>query len=81
MASIPENEIMYQAFKNKDSNFEVIFFVGVKTTDIFCRPTCTAKNPNKENVVFFSPIREALLEGYRPCKICRPQVFQGEYPE
>ena len=79
--SLPEAEIMYDALLRKDSTFEGIFFVGVKTTGVFCRPTCSARKPKKNNVEFFSTPREALLQGYRPCKICQPLVYQGDVPE
>ncbi|MDO8550760.1 MAG: Ada metal-binding domain-containing protein, partial [Ignavibacteria bacterium] len=45
---------MYNALLNKDSSFEGIFFVGVKTTGVFCRLTCNARKPKEENVDFFS---------------------------
>ena len=61
---LPDETTMYEALVNKDSNFEGLFFVGVKSTGIFCRPTCTARKPKKENVDFFPSAREALLNGY-----------------
>lgn len=72
---------MYQALLNKDASFEGIFIVGVKTTGIFCRPTCHARKPKYENVEFFSNIKEALSFGYRPCKVCHPLRPSGEAPE
>jgi AraC family transcriptional regulator, regulatory protein of adaptative response / methylated-DNA-[protein]-cysteine methyltransferase len=57
---------------NRDPSFEGIFFVGVRTTGIFCRPTCTAKKPARENVDFFPTPSEALHSGYRPCLRCHP---------
>ncbi|RPI72274.1 MAG: XRE family transcriptional regulator, partial [Ignavibacteriales bacterium] len=47
---MPDAGTMYNALLNKDSSFEGIFFAGIKTTGIFCRPTCTARKPKKENV-------------------------------
>ena len=79
-ASLPDRETLYNALLHKDSNFEGIFVVGVKTTGIFCRPTCTARKPKQENVEFFPSTREALLHGYRPCKICTPLGYKGEIP-
>src|SRR6266513_3793012 len=67
MALLPPSETMYRALLNRDSSFEGIFFVGVRTTGIFCRPTCTAKKPARENVDFFATSNEALESGYRPC--------------
>jgi AraC family transcriptional regulator of adaptative response/methylated-DNA-[protein]-cysteine methyltransferase len=63
---------MYRALVNRDSTFEGLFFVGVRTTGIFCRPTCTAKKPARQNVDFFATSNEALDSGYRPCLRCCP---------
>jgi AraC family transcriptional regulator, regulatory protein of adaptative response / methylated-DNA-[protein]-cysteine methyltransferase len=72
---------MYNAMLNKDSSFEGSFIAAVKTTGIFCRPVCTARKPKKENVEFFNNTKEAILKGYRPCKVCRPLEVKGETPE
>src|ERR1700730_2507341 len=69
---LPPPEMMYRALVNRDPGFEGIFFVGVRTTGIFCRPTCTAKKPARENVDFFATSSEALDSGYRPCLRCHP---------
>lgn len=73
-------QIMYQALVDKDSAYEGIFFAAVKTTGIFCRPTCTARKPKRENVTFFKTTKEAMLAGYRPCKVCHPLEKLGETP-
>lgn len=62
----------YQALLEKNSGYEGIFFVGVKTTGIFCRPTCPARKPKFEHCEFFTSAQEALLASFRPCKRCRP---------
>lgn len=67
-----EIEKYYKMLVEKNSNYEGVFFVGVKTTGIFCRPTCPAKKPHKINCEFFSTAKEALLASYRPCKRCQP---------
>ena len=72
MELLPPPQTMYQALLNRDTSFEGIFFVGVRTTGIFCRPTCPAKKPARENVDFFPTPSEALHGGYRPCLRCRP---------
>ncbi len=73
--------IMYNALLKKDSSFDGLFFVAVKTTGIFCRPTCTARKPKKENVEFFNTSKDAILHGYRPCKVCSPLENPGSMPE
>ena len=78
---LPDEKTLYQALLNRDSTFEGIFVVAVKTTGIFCRPTCTARKPKPENVEYFVTPRDALLHGYRPCKICRPLSLNGVVPD
>lgn len=63
---------LYRALLERDTAFEGVFIVGVKTTGIFCRPTCRARKPKRQNVEFFSATGEAAQAGYRPCKVCRP---------
>jgi len=75
------DSVMYKALLEKDSSFEGLFFTGVKTTGIFCRPTCRARKPKKENVEFFEKAKDALAHGYRPCKICKPLEKPGNTPE
>lgn len=74
------NEIMYQASFEKNPDFEGVFWMGVKTTGIFCRPTCTARKPKPENVEFFQNTKDAILKGYRPCKVCKPLENPDEAP-
>ncbi|GAA4303285.1 methylated-DNA--[protein]-cysteine S-methyltransferase [Nibribacter koreensis] len=74
------DEIFYQALVTKDVSYEGTFIAGVKTTGIFCRPTCTARKPKRENVEFFKTTKEAILHGYRPCKVCSPLEKMGETP-
>lgn len=77
----PSFEQMYQASFRKDLEFEGVFWMGVKTTGIFCRPTCTARKPKPENVEFFDHAKDAILKGYRPCKVCKPLENPNETPE
>ena len=65
-------EIMYKAILEKDTSFEGVFFTAVKTTGIFCRPSCTARKPKLENVEFLKTSKECILKGYRACKVCHP---------
>lgn len=63
---------LYRALCNRDPSYLGSFVAGVKTTGIFCLPTCRARKPRAENVEFFEDAGAALRAGYRPCKICRP---------
>jgi AraC family transcriptional regulator of adaptative response/methylated-DNA-[protein]-cysteine methyltransferase len=74
------DSIYYQALLSKDSSFEGTFIAAVKTTGVFCRPTCTARKPKEENVEFFGSAKEAIQHGYRPCKICSPLEKPNETP-
>ncbi len=78
---LPKASVMYDALLKKDTTFEGIFIVGVKTTGIFCRPTCTARKPKQINVEFFADVKQALSFGYRPCKVCNPMHTAGENPD
>ncbi|MDT2848914.1 trifunctional transcriptional activator/DNA repair protein Ada/methylated-DNA--[protein]-cysteine S-methyltransferase [Vagococcus carniphilus] len=71
----------YEALVKKDSTYDGIFFAGIKTTGIFCHPTCTARKPKFENCQFYLTAEEALLAGFRPCKICHPMSFPHDIPE
>lgn len=66
------DDIYYEAMLARDQRFDGKFFVGVKTTGIYCRPICPAK-PKRENVEFFQNRLEAERAGYRPCLRCRPE--------
>lgn len=59
---------------------EGIFFIAVKTTGIFCRPTCPARKPKRENIEFLPTQKEALLLGFRPCKRCHPMEPPAAMP-
>lgn len=71
----------YQALIEKDQTYDGIFFAGIKTTGIFCHPSCRARKPKFENVDFYPTAEEALLAGFRPCKICQPLSFPHAIPE
>jgi AraC family transcriptional regulator of adaptative response / DNA-3-methyladenine glycosylase II len=62
----------YEAMLARDYRFDGKFFVGVKTTGVYCRPICPAR-PKRENVEFFKDAASAELAGYRPCLRCRPE--------
>ncbi|MFN3021058.1 bifunctional transcriptional activator/DNA repair enzyme AdaA [Chryseobacterium sp. TY3] len=74
------NDIMYRASCDKNPDFEGVFWMAVKTTGIFCRPTCTARKPKIENVEFFDNTKDPILKGYRPCKVCKPLENPDQTP-
>ena len=63
---------LYQALIDKNPEYEGIFYVGVKTTGVFCRPTCSARKPKFENCEFFKSAKQALVSSFRPCLRCKP---------
>jgi AraC family transcriptional regulator of adaptative response/methylated-DNA-[protein]-cysteine methyltransferase len=72
MPSLPSVDEMDTAFRNRDASYDGIFYAAVTTTGIFCRPSCPARKPKPENVVFYASASEALFAGYRPCARCLP---------
>lgn len=67
-----QKETYYRALLERDHRYIGIFYVGVKTTSVFCIATCRARKPKFANVEFFDSFKSALDAGYRPCKICKP---------
>ncbi len=82
MKIIDQEEIdrYYQALIEKDADYTGVFYAGVITTSVFCISTCTARKPKKENVEFYSTYKDALENGYRPCKICKPTENANKAP-
>lgn len=70
----------YQALVDRNEQYIGTVYIGVKTTGIFCLPTCTARNPKLENVEFYTEAKELLQNGYRPCKICKPTEHAHQPP-
>jgi AraC family transcriptional regulator of adaptative response / DNA-3-methyladenine glycosylase II len=68
------HESCYRALAAKDARFDGVFFTGVKTTGIYCRPVCSAKTPRVSSCVFFSTAAAAEAAGFRPCLRCRPEL-------
>jgi AraC family transcriptional regulator of adaptative response/methylated-DNA-[protein]-cysteine methyltransferase len=81
MITAAKQKEYYQALLDKNSQYEGIFYVGVKTTGVFCRPTCTARKPQFTNCEFFETAQQALLASYRPCKRCRPLSHPNQVPK
>jgi AraC family transcriptional regulator of adaptative response/methylated-DNA-[protein]-cysteine methyltransferase len=76
---MPSAAEMWRAFEAKDSSYDGVFFVAVRTTGIFCTPSCSAR-PLAKNVEFYATAGDALFAGYRPCKRCRPLDAGGRHP-
>jgi AraC family transcriptional regulator of adaptative response/methylated-DNA-[protein]-cysteine methyltransferase len=78
MNRLPPATEMKDAYLARDVSYDGIFFLGVRTTGIFCRPTCPARKPLPHNVEYFPSARAAVVAGYRPCKRCRPLEWDGQ---
>lgn len=75
-----DDDACYRALSSRDARFDGVFFIGVKTTGIYCRPVCTAKLPGRDRVRFFESAAHAESEGFRPCLRCRPELAPGRAP-
>ncbi len=82
MMACKEKSVMqeeyWRAVRGNDVGYDGQFFYGVRTTGIFCRPSCKSRIPLKENVRYFEMMEEALDAGFRPCKRCRPDLVEYE---
>ncbi len=78
---LPHPDTLWRAVVERDTRYEGIFVLAVRTTGIFCRPGCPARTPSRRNVEFFRSPREAMARGFRPCLRCRPMEPRGEAPE
>lgn len=73
--------VYYQALLERNTEYDGIFFAGIKTTGVFCHATCPARKPKYEHCSFYETAEEALLSGFRPCKRCKPLSFPRSVPE
>ena len=73
--------IMEKAMRLRDAAYDGAFYVAVRTTNIFCRPSCPAKKPLRQNTVYYQSAKAAIFAGYRPCKRCRPLDTDGRPPQ
>src|SRR6478752_4285623 len=71
---------LYNALSARDSRFDGVFFVGVTSTGIYCRPICRVKTPKAANCRFFDAPQQAEQAGFRPCLRCRPELAPGNAP-
>ena len=75
-----DDDVCYRALVARDTRFDGVFFVGVKSTGIYCRPVCTAKTPGRKSCRFFASAAQAERAGFRPCLRCRPELAPGNAP-
>jgi AraC family transcriptional regulator of adaptative response / DNA-3-methyladenine glycosylase II len=74
---IEDTEACYRAVKSRDRRFDGVFYTGVRTTGIYCRPSCPALTPQQRNVVFFRSAAAAQAAGFRACRRCLPDATPG----
>ncbi|MGH8456265.1 MAG: Ada metal-binding domain-containing protein, partial [Stenotrophobium sp.] len=78
MKSLPPIAEMQRTYLASDAGYDGVFYLGVRTTGIFCRPSCRARKPLAKNVEFFASVKEAVFAGYRACKRCHPLDAPGK---
>jgi AraC family transcriptional regulator of adaptative response / DNA-3-methyladenine glycosylase II len=72
-----DTEACYRALKSRDRRFDGVFYTAVRTTGIYCRPSCPAITPKQGNVTFYPSAAAAQQAGYRACKRCLPDATPG----
>jgi AraC family transcriptional regulator of adaptative response / DNA-3-methyladenine glycosylase II len=77
---VADDRRLYRALAARDARFDGVFFVGVTSTGIYCRPICPARTPKSSNCRFFATPPEAEQAGFRPCLRCRPELAPGSAP-
>ncbi len=70
----------YDAYCARDSRFDGVFYTGIKSTGVYCRPVCPARTPKRENCTFFPSAAAAEQSSFRPCLRCRPELAPGYAP-
>src|ERR1051325_8237538 len=75
-----DSKSLYKALVSRDRRFDGLFFVGVASTGIYCRPICPGKPPREINCRFYNSAQEAEQAGFRPCLRCRPELAPGHAP-
>ncbi|MFL6164064.1 MAG: AlkA N-terminal domain-containing protein [Jatrophihabitantaceae bacterium] len=72
-----DTDAAYRAVQSRDARFDGTFYTGVRTTGIYCRPSCSARTPHRRNVDFYPSAAAAQRAGFRACKMCRPDATPG----
>src|ERR1043165_1420097 len=75
-----DHAAFYSALRSRDPRFDGVFYVGVTSTGIYCRPVCTAKPVKSANCRFFDSAEAAEAANFRPCLRCRPELAPGNAP-
>ena len=75
-----DSKPLYKALLARDQRFDGLFFVGVTSTGVYCRPVCPVKPPKEVNCRFYDSPQEAEQAGFRPCLRCRPELAPGSAP-
>ncbi|AFC31421.1 AdaA [Paenibacillus mucilaginosus 3016] len=65
---------IYETIANKEDTYDGVYYTGVLTTRIVCRPSCRARTPKKENIRLYPSVEAAIQAGFRPCKRCKPEA-------
>ena len=76
----PDTNALYNAYAARDPRFDGVFYIGVTSTGIYCRPVCTARTPKAANCHFFDSAEAAEKASFRPCLRCRPELAPGNAP-
>ncbi|MDF2925681.1 MAG: AraC family transcriptional regulator [Paenibacillaceae bacterium] len=74
-------QAIYDAVVRRDSLYDGLYYTGVHSTGIFCRPSCRSRIPLLKNVSFYASIEDAIEAGFRPCKRCKPEAPGPAGPE
>jgi len=72
---------LYAAVTARDTAYDGMYIMGVCTTGICCRLSCRSRTPKPDHIVFYAGVREAIADGFRPCKRCRPESGGALNPE
>lgn len=81
MKRLPSLSEMERARQARDKSYDGVFYIAVRTTGIFCRPSCPSRSSLPQNVEFYARAEDAIFAGYRPCKRCHPLHVNGAAPE
>src|SRR5438105_3503821 len=80
-ARVPEEEERWQAVQARDAGCDGAFVYAVRSTGIYCRPSCPSRRPRREQVAFFALPEAAERAGFRACRRCRPQLIAARDPQ